>query len=508
MRGPVPPGSRPVVPALWAVACLLALASLYRVPQPPPPVPPVDPRIDPIIASKDEAFDDVGADTGFASALTSHTGSTYLADLDGISTRGVLRILTRNNAISYFLYRGEERGFDFEIAERMARELGVRLQMVVVPTRRDLVPWLLEGRGDLILAGMSTAAARSDRVRFSRPYLEDNWVVVTRARRDAPRLKTTNDLSGIDLLVRPSSAALPLLRKLRVPGGLTIVAAPERHESEDLLDEVAARRSPATVVEERVARLELLHRRDLKVALTLGPNTGAIAVRPDQPALFDFVDAFVAKNRPTSDWITIWRRYHEHPRTTVHFVNSRLRADKDGRLTPWDTAFLKAEKTTGIDWRLLVAMGVQESRLDPEAASPFGAVGIMQLLPSTAEELGCEDPSDPAQAISAAARYMKKLVRRFERPRASNKVALKDQVRFALAAYNVGAGHVDDARTLAASEGLDPDRWFGHVERAMSMLETPRFYASARHGYARGSETVRYVSEIQTRFDALAALAH
>ena len=133
----------------------------------------------------------------------------------------------------------------------------------------------------------------------------------------------------------------------------------------------------------------------------------------------------------------------------------------------------------------------------------MGAVGVMQLLPSTAKELGCDHPEEPRPAIRAAARYLGKLMKRCQDEPA---VALKDRVRFALAAYNAGPGHLDDARLLAKQQGLDGNRWFGHVEKAMLLLTKPKHYQAAAHGFARGDETVRYVSEIQTRYDAYVEL--
>ena len=138
-----------------------------------------------------------------------------------------------------------------------------------------------------------------------------------------------------------------------------------------------------------------------------------------------------------------------------------------------------------------------ESRFDAAARSPFGAVGVMQLLPSTAKELGCDDPAEPRAAIGAAAHFLGRLMKHYQAP----EVALKDRVRFALAAYNIGPAHLDDARTLAQRQGLDSTRWFGNVEKAMLMLSRPKYYQTVSHGFARGDDAVRYVSEIQTRYD-------
>ncbi len=498
-----------------------------------PPPPPVDPRHD--------AFDvdagTVASENRFAAAMTGHRGKVYFGDVDALRARGVVRVLTRNNASGYFLYRGVERGFDYELAERLAKEIGVRLEMIVAPTRRDLIPWLLEGRGDVIIAGLSTETPRADRVRFSPEYESTRWVVVAPRRKNAAKIESVDDLSQLALLVRPSSSALPRLRALQVPGGLTLVAAMETLESEDLLDEIKGKDATAAVVEERVAKLELLHRNDLQIVFTLdGDDNAGIATRKEDTALAAVVDEFVTKNHKSTEWNLLYKRYHESKSGTSAAVDDKLRADKDGRLTPYDDIFKAAAARVDVradnlgdddvpfDWRLLAAVAVQESKLDPQAQSSFGARGLMQLLPSTAVENGCDDPFEPSCAVRAAARYLGRLAKQQSKPLPtvvagvdggfvfagavddSRTVAFKDRVRFALASYNAGAAHVDDARVLAAREGLDPDRWFGHVEQAMLLLEKPRYYTTVPHGFARASETIAYVSEIQSRFDAYVAL--
>lgn len=521
-----------VLPSLFAVGALIAFVLLGSDPPAAPPPPPIDPRVDvaphleqgagPAPFSGDpegaragvEASRNGGDVAGiesaelddqqrFALALTGHRRKTFTGDLDDIRARRVLRVLTRNNSTSYFLYRGVEAGYDYELGQWIAHELGVRLEMVVAPTRRELVPWLLDGKADVIIAGLSTAAARADRVKFTRPYLETPWVVVVRTR-GGPRIEKEEDLAGIDLLVRPSSGVMPRLRSLGIPG-LALHGALEGLESEDLLDAVAEGQVTACVIEERIAKVELMHRDNLRIAFTLGggPDAAGLAVRREDVKLAAFLDDFVMRHRRTTDWNVRYMKYHSSKERTGAVRDESLRADKDGRLSPWDEKFKKAGAEHDVDWRLLAAQAYQESRFDPEARSPFGAVGLMQLLPSTAKELGCDDPKKPAQAIQAAARYLGRLMKRWDDEPA---VVLKDRVRFALASYNVGPAHLDDARTLAAHIGLDRNRWFGNVETAMRLLANPKHYQTVPHGFARGDETVRYVSEIQTRYDAYVAL--
>ena len=483
----------PLMLALAAAAAFGFLGS-ERMPKPAPRVAPLDPRV---LDEEPDADDPRDSQARFAKALTGHRRQVYVGDLEDIKSRGVIRVLTRNNSTSYFLYKGVEAGFDYEIARWLAKELGVRLEMVVAPTRRELVPWLLDGKGDVIIAGFSTESSRADRVHLTRPYLETPWVVVTN--KEAAAIDDKAELASIgQIVIKPSSGALARLRALAVPS-LQIKAAIETKESEDLLDAVGDGEVAACVIEERIAKVELLHRDDVRVAFTVpgGDDAEAWAVRKEDHKLWAALDDFLAEHRKDVDWNVTYAKYHSSFARTAAVRDDSVRADRDGRLSPWDDLFTKAAESADLDWRLLAAQAYQESRFDPQAHSPFGAVGVMQLLPSTSKELGCGAPLDPPCAIGAAAKFLSKLMKRYDAPN----VALKDRVRFSLAAYNVGPAHLDDARTLAATQGLDENRWFGNVEKAMMLLSKPKYYQGAPHGFARGDEPVRYVSEIQTRYD-------
>ncbi len=167
------------------------------------------------------------------------------------------------------------------------------------------------------------------------------------------------------------------------------------------------------------------------------------------------------------------------------------------QLTNYDRDFKRVGEQFGLDWRLLAAIGYQESRLHHDAQSPHGAEGLMQMLPETAKRFGVEDTQNPRQSIQGATRYLKYALRRFAAP----DISFRNRIRFALASYNAGLGHVYDARRLAKQIGLDENKWFGHVEKAMRLLQEKRYFKYARHGRARGSEVVQYVSEIQSRYD-------
>lgn len=468
-------------------------------------------------------------------ALTQHSRKTYTADLDQIVERGVLRVLTRNNAISYFLYRGEQFGFEYELLKLLAEELDVRLQMVVVPSRDQLIPWLLEGRGDVIAAGLTDTEARTARVRFSRPYLFATQQLVRKADADGPR--SLGDLAGRTVHVRASSAFHPDLVRLKEAGlDFEIVQVDEDVETEELIDQVARGDIELTVADSHVLDVEEAYGEGVVAAFEIpadapatraalaalevteteagtvddagspepdedrGPVEIAFATRPDDEALADRLDAFIEARYRQLRYNILRKRYFENPR---RFRRGRYAATgKTGQISPYDGLIRKYARKYQFDWRLMAAQAYVESRFDPNATSWVGAKGLFQVMPRTGRSLGFTDLEDPAVGTHAGIKYMSRMVQRFE-----GSIPLEQRVHFALAAYNAGLGHVHDARRLARQLGLDPDVWFDNVERAMLKLSEPKYARQARHGYCRGRQPVAYVRHIQEKYEAYVKVA-
>ena len=445
-------------------------------------------------------------------SLTGHTKERFTGDLDGILRRGELRVLTRNNAVSYYLHQGTPRGFDYDLARMLAEDLGVRLVMVVPPSRQDLIPWLLDGRGDVIAASLTITPARAEQVAFTRPYLYVHEVVVQRAG-EAP-IASLEDLAGRTIHVHGGSSHYRTLRRLKRMVDFKIASVPEDLEMEAIVEKVARGEFDLTVADEHVAKVEMTWRDDIRAdfVLPLFEEAGAgaahegaakddrhkkpiaFAVRPDARKLKRRIDRFVARTYRGLEYNMARRRYFQNKK----FIRQAKaeRATVAGRLSPYDDLLKKYSARYGLDWRLMAALAYQESRFDPKAESWVGAKGIFQVMPATARELGFDDLEDPEEGIHAGIRYFSRILERLDPT-----IPFRQRVRFALAAYNAGVGHVSDARRIARRKGWDANRWFGNVERAMLLLQKPRYYRRARYGYCRGAETVRYVSEIQNRYD-------
>lgn len=447
-------------------------------------------------------------------ALSGHRRGRFTGDLDGIKERGVLRVLTRNNGVTYFLYKGAPQGFEYTLAQGIADALGVRLEMVVPPRDDMLIPWLNNGRGDMIAASWTITDDRAAEVAFTEPYLWVNEVLVQR--RGGPPLSSPADLAGKTVHVRKSSSYARTLEELQRQGiNVTIAEAPPDFETEQIIAKVAEGAYDYTVADEHLLGVELRHRDDIEAALVLTqapegavdvlgkPREGAkgiaFAVRKDSRALKEWLDQHVRKTYRGVEYNMARQRYFANTRAIRAVQEERARAP--GKLSPYDELLRDVAARYDLDWRLLAAQAYQESRFDPKAKSWVGARGLFQIMPATGAELGFHNLEDPRQSAEAGSKYLAQLMARFDED-----MRLEERVRFALASYNAGYGHVLDARRLAEELGLDRDKWFDNVERAMLLLAQREYARKARHGYCRGEEPVRYVREIQARYDTYARL--
>lgn len=428
--------------------------------------------------------------------LASEEKKRYTDDLAAIKKRKVLRVLTRNNASTYFLWRGELLGFEYELARRFARQHDLRLEMVVPPGRDDLAPWLREGRGDIVAASLTISPERQkEGVAFSRPYHTISEILVTR--RDDESLNKPADLTGRRVVVRRSSSYWQSLEKLKQQGiDFTLDAAPEELETEELIDRVARGVYDLTVADSHILDIELTWRDDIRAAFPLGePRSHGWLVREQNPQLLKAVNAFLKKEYRGLFYNVTYDKYFKNPKRILSHVEQRVDSAGTGELSPFDKLARRYAERYGFDWRLVVSQMFQESRFDPQAKSWVGALGLMQVMPRTGKELGLENLRDPETGLHAGVKYLDWLMRRFE-----PSLPVSERTWFALASYNAGIGHVRDARRLAKRLGYDPDRWFDNVEKAMLQLSKRQYAKKAKHGYVRGHEPVNYVREIRDRY--------
>jgi peptidoglycan lytic transglycosylase F len=422
------------------------------------------------------------------------------ADLDAIRKRGVLRVLTRNSSTTYFLYKGEELGFEYELVREFARALGVRVEMVVPPSREALFAYLREGKGDLVAAGLAVTAERRQEFAFTTPYNRVSELLIVPARDHTTR--GLADLRGRKIVVRRSSSYYQALAPLQGGHGFELELAPEDQETEDILDAVGSGQAAATVADSNIVDVELTYSDDIRAVGPIGePRDVAWMLRKDQPRLQAAANRFIQRIYRSTFYNLAVTKYFKNERQ-MRAAASDERSDKSGQLSPYDPVVKKYATRYELDWRLVTAQMYQESRFDPRARSWAGALGLMQIMPRTARELDAGDVRQPEEGIHAGVKLLARYGAMYREPEISD----RDRIHFALAAYNCGPGHVADGRRLAADLKLDPTRWSGHVEKAMPLLARPRFARTARHGYCRCGEPVKYVGAIQARYESYASL--
>jgi membrane-bound lytic murein transglycosylase F len=432
-------------------------------------------------------------------SLTTHRRFRYGGDINEIKRRRVVRVGMLNNSVAYFIYRGQEVGFQFELAETLARRLDVRLEVVVPERPVDLTRLLVENQADVVVVSPLPSDPHADSVYFSQPFSFADQVLVQPA--DEKPVSKISELAGKTIHVRKSSQYFePLRQAARSVPGMKIVAADENLETEDLIDLVGRKKIPLTVANSVLLDVEKTYRDDIQGSLVFAKKKPLVfAVRKNSPRLLTRMNRFVLQDCSGAEYQALYDKYFKESKRMVEVRTDAL--DTSGAISPYDDLARKYGKRYGIDWRLVLAQMYQESKFDPRAKSWAGAMGLLQVMPQTAAELGVEDPWDPESNIMAGVKYLSWLLMRFEPT-----LPRRQRIRFALASYNAGLGHVRDARRLAKIRGLNPDRWFGNVEQAIVLLEKQKFYKRARHGYCRGSEPVQYVSRIQTKYDAYSRL--
>jgi membrane-bound lytic murein transglycosylase F len=316
------------------------------------------------------------------------------------------------------------------------------------------------------------------------------------ARRD-DLLDSPEGLAGREIAIRRSSSYHRTLSALRPQLGFEIVAAPEDLATENLIGMVADGEYDLTVSDSNILDVELTYRDDVHGVFALGESASiAWMIRPGDRDLLDAANAFLEREHRGTFYNVIKKRYFENDRGLATMVSAR--PSRGGAISPYDDLFRKYGDLVEIDWRLLAAQAYEESGFDPMAQSWAGALGVMQVLPRTAGDLGIEgDLHDPEVGIRAGALYLRWLYDLFE-PALSR----GERLRLALASYNAGRGHVQDGRRVARSIGLDPDRWFGNVEKALPLLSRQEYASRARFGYCRCRQPVAYVRRIHHRYNA------
>lgn len=410
--------------------------------------------------------------------------------LDRIRQRGELRVVTLNSPVSYYLGAHGAEGLEFELAQGFAERLGVGLLMYPVADVRAMQADLASGRAD-IAAAQLTADALWKRLGQAGDVYErvPQHVVCRRGKAGVQRL---DELAPGRLAVRAASPQERLLERLRDSTALGIEWIATAPASADPLEDVQAGQADCALVDAREFSFSRHLYPEIAVAFSLPEQRPAQwIIRRGAADLFESVNAYFRSIDHSGELARVLARGSGETRRFEYLESRSFQEHIASRLPQYRAWFEEAAAEHGVDWRLLAAMGYQESRWDPTAVSPAGAVGVMMLMARTAQSLGVRKRTDPRESIFAGARYFAEV-----RSKIPARIAEPDRTWFAVAAYNVGFGHVEDARILAQERGRNPDLW-NDVRIQLPLLAQERWHSRTRRGYARGWEPVQYVEQVQ-----------
>lgn len=432
-------------------------------------------------------------------------------DLAEIRERGTLRMITYYSSNTYFLNQGIEVGFEYEMIREFTRENDLALEVVIVGADENPFELLNRGEGDVIAANYTITPERNEMVNFTRPYNLVNQLLVFSTDL-SPIPKTIEELAErqIPISVRRNSSYYSALIDLKEEGyDLNIELLPDELDTEATLVEVAQGNLEATVADDNMFDATNRYMDGLFPGPTIAENdTIAWAVRKNAPDLENKMNQFLYKHfrftedrdRPRrSTFLNILRqRYFQEGPQIAQYYNPDWQFQSMGIISPYDDVIKSVSDSLGVDWLMITAMIAQESEFNPNSKSWAGAVGLMQVIPRFVD-VEYEELYDPVVNIQEGVRIFSEHLDHYAYLDSTNQVA------FALAAYNVGMGHVADARRLAIDQNKNPNEWENVADALMKLMQR-RYYQQARHGFARGIETVQYVDEIMNRYRTYEAI--
>ncbi|MEX0845220.1 MAG: transporter substrate-binding domain-containing protein [Balneolaceae bacterium] len=423
-------------------------------------------------------------------------------DFAEIKQGGVLRMITSYSSGSYFLYKGIQVGFEYELVKAFTKENDLALEVVITGPDESPYDLLNSGQGDIIAANYTITPERKQVVKFTRPYnLVDQIVVVSDEVGFQP--ESISELEGITISVRRNSSYYVRLQELKEEGfPISINIIPEDIDTETALFHVADGTFDATVADDNIYDAANKYMQGfVKGPLIAESDTIAWAVRQNAPDLAHHLNKFLYKHfRFNEDGIpkrsaylnVLRKKYFESGNQIADYFSPTYQGDQFGTISPYDNMIKEIATEIDVDWVMLTAVAAQESKFNPASVSWAGAVGIMQVLPRFSE-ISSDSLYIPEVNIREGAKILSSHLKHYAYMDSVN------QWQFALAAYNVGQGHLADARRLTIDQNKDPNQW-EPVSESLLMLMQRKYYQNARYGFCRGIETVRYVNEIMNRY--------
>ena len=431
-------------------------------------------------------------------------------DLKEIRERNKIIALTDFNATNYFIYRGEPMGYQYDLIHEFAQELGMELELIV---ENDLVKsfeLLREGLVDILALNLTVTKERSQFLSFTLPHSTsrqvlvqrrpDKWYIMHPERVESGMLRNQLELAGKTVYVQKNSAFAARLYSLSEEIGDSINVVETDESLERLVAMVANGEITYTVCDENMAKVNQTFYKNLDIETAISfPQNLAWAVRKEgSEQLLDTLNLWMGSFKKTLDYALIYNKYFRNSKTGRMAETGMVYQESD-ILSSYDDLIKQYSDSLNWDWRLLASMIYQESRFYPDTVSWVGAFGLMQLMPATAKRYGVSRSSPAEKNIQAGVDYLiwldDVLSDHIEDP--------SERIKFVLASYNAGLGHVLDARRLAEKDNRNPNIWDNEVDEYILKKSDPKYYLDpvVRFGYCRGSEPYHYVQEIFDRYN-------
>jgi len=425
-------------------------------------------------------------------------------DLAEIKQNGVLRMITSYSSNSYFLYKGIQVGFEYELLREFTKENDLALEVVIIGPDESPYDLLNSGEGDIIAANYTITPERKQVVKFTRPYnIVDQLIVISDELGVDP--ESITELEGIAISVRRNSSYYVRLEELKNEGfPININVIPDDMDTESVLFQVADGTLEATVADNNIYDAASKYMNGLvKGPLIAESDTIAWAIRQNAPDLEHQLNRFLYKHfrfdedgvPKRSAFLNILRKKYFESGNQIadYFSPTYQQGGQAGTISPYDEMIRQVADEFELDWVMMTAIAAQESRFNPSSVSWAGAVGIMQVLPRFSE-ISSDSLYIPEVNIREGAKILSEHLKHYSYMDSTN------QWSFALATYNAGMGHLADARRLTIDQNKNPNEWEPVSESLLKLMQR-KYYQNARYGFTRGIETVRYVNEIMNRYN-------
>ncbi|MCL1937930.1 MAG: transporter substrate-binding domain-containing protein [Candidatus Azobacteroides sp.] len=420
-----------------------------------------------------------------------------------IRKKGEINVLTVAGSMSYFIYKGEPKGYEYELLNDFAESCKLKINIKLAENESKLVEMLLKNEGDLIAYNIPITKENKASLFYCGREVTNQQVLIQRTGKGETQLKDVTDLIGKDVWVIHDSKYQRRMKNLNdeLGGGINIrVIDKDTISAEDLIEMVAMGKIPYTVSDADIAKLNKTYYPNINISLQVShPQRASWAVRKTSPFLAAILNDWFKENQNDSHYKSIVKRYFEMSKRPNDSQMAMAIVMGPHQISPFDHFFKEYAKQIQWDWRLLAAISFQESKFCTNCVSWAGATGLMGLMPKTAEAFGLpsDQLDDPEGSVMAATGFLKRLNRSFSEIQNEN-----ERIKFILAAYNAGAGHIYDAQALAEKYGKDPHLW-EEVEEYVRLKSLPEYYNDpvCKQGYFRGTETINYVRNVVDRWN-------